>query len=344
MHDYEKNSRKEIMVMNINIYYGGRGLIDDPTLHVINVCQEVLEELRVNVTRYNLHELKNNVTSLPHTLKEADGVILATTVEWLGINGWMQVFLDACWFFGDKEKISKIYMVPVVLSTTYGEREAQLSLVNAWEMLGGKTCKGICAYVEDTMSFELNKDYKKIIEKQAEDLYRSIFQKMQILPSSTLAIKQNILKETMDFTPQESEQLSKYASDDIYVKKQKEDIEELAGFYKDMLESSHINTEEPYIEELKKAYVGQPNIKATYIFSLEDKKNSIILEIDHQEFNCYYGKAENADVTIRMSSKTLEEIIYGIGSFQGSFMKGSMTAKGDFGLVKTLDQVFSFRS
>ena len=97
--------------MNINIYYGGRGLIDDPTLHVINVCQEVLEELRVNVTRYNLHELKNNVTSLPHTLKEADGVILATTVEWLGINGWMQVFLDACWFFGDKEKISKIYMV-----------------------------------------------------------------------------------------------------------------------------------------------------------------------------------------------------------------------------------------
>ncbi len=171
MHDYEKNSRKEIMVMNINIYYGGRGLIDDPTLHVINVCQEVLEELRVNVTRYNLHELKNNVTSLPHTLKEADGVILATTVEWLGINGWMQVFLDACWFFGDKEKISKIYMVPVVLSTTYGEREAQLSLVNAWEMLGGKTCKGICAYVEDTMSFELNKDYKKIIEKQAEDLY-----------------------------------------------------------------------------------------------------------------------------------------------------------------------------
>ena len=46
--------------MNINIYYGGRGLIDDPTLHVINVCQEVLEELRVNVTRYNLHELKNN--------------------------------------------------------------------------------------------------------------------------------------------------------------------------------------------------------------------------------------------------------------------------------------------
>ena len=40
--------------MNINIYYGGRGLMDDPTLYVINKMQEVLEELHVNVARYNL--------------------------------------------------------------------------------------------------------------------------------------------------------------------------------------------------------------------------------------------------------------------------------------------------
>ena len=37
--------------MNINIYYGGRGLIDDPTLYVINKMQEVLEEIQVHVTR-----------------------------------------------------------------------------------------------------------------------------------------------------------------------------------------------------------------------------------------------------------------------------------------------------
>ena len=32
--------------LNINIYYGGRGIIDDPTIYVINKMQEVLEELR----------------------------------------------------------------------------------------------------------------------------------------------------------------------------------------------------------------------------------------------------------------------------------------------------------
>lgn len=30
--------------MNINIYYGGRGLVDDPTILVINKIQEVLDE------------------------------------------------------------------------------------------------------------------------------------------------------------------------------------------------------------------------------------------------------------------------------------------------------------
>ena len=93
--------------MNINIYYGGRGIIDDPTNYVINKMQEVLEELRVNVMRYNLYEYKNTIPTLPQTLKEADGIILATTVEWYGIGGYMQQFLDACWLFGDKEKIAQ---------------------------------------------------------------------------------------------------------------------------------------------------------------------------------------------------------------------------------------------
>ena len=82
--------------MNINIYYGGRGIIDDPTIYVINKMQEVLEELRVHVERYNLYDGKTNITTLPQTLKEADGIILATTVEWYGIGGicsnfWMPV-------------------------------------------------------------------------------------------------------------------------------------------------------------------------------------------------------------------------------------------------------------
>ena len=145
---------KEILLMKINIYYGGRGLIDDPTLYVINKMQSVLEELHVEVERFNLYELKNSITTLPQTLKSTDGIVLATTVEWHGIGGYMTQFLDACWLYGDKEKISKIYMCPIVMSTTYGEREGKLDLSVAWEILGGLPCSGICGYIADTSIFD----------------------------------------------------------------------------------------------------------------------------------------------------------------------------------------------
>ena len=41
--------------MKINIYYGGRGLLDDPTLYVVNKMEEVLKALPVNVEPYNIY-------------------------------------------------------------------------------------------------------------------------------------------------------------------------------------------------------------------------------------------------------------------------------------------------
>ena len=62
--------------MKVNIYYGGRGLLDDPTLYVLNKMEEVLRELRVMVERINIYEHKNEIATLPQTMKEADGIIL----------------------------------------------------------------------------------------------------------------------------------------------------------------------------------------------------------------------------------------------------------------------------
>ena len=39
--------------MRVNIYYGGRGMVEDPTIYVINKITQVLQELRVEVKRYN---------------------------------------------------------------------------------------------------------------------------------------------------------------------------------------------------------------------------------------------------------------------------------------------------
>ena len=256
--------------MKINIYYGGRGLLDDPTLYVLNRIEDVLRELRVSIERYNIYEHKNEIATLPQTFKDADGIILATTVEWLGIGGYMQQFLDACWLYGDKEKISTTYMQPIVMSTTYGEREGELTLSNAWEILGGPPCAGLCGYVEDLATFQMSQEYNLIIEKKAENLYRTISQKIKSLPTSNQAVKRSVLRtQQLNLTPQESEQLSKYVSDDTYVKQQKEDIEELASMFKDMLGQAQGQDEIPFAKELKSHFIPVDDFQATYLLSRE---------------------------------------------------------------------------
>lgn len=316
--------------------------MDDPTLFVLNKMQEVLDELHVTVETYHLHEMKNSITTLPQTLKTADGIILATTVEWYGIGGFMQQFLDACWLYGDKEKISQLYMCPIAMSTTYGEREAKLNLITAWEILGGRPSSGMCGYISDISILEDNEEYQRMIEKKAENLYRTINQKMACFPASNQAVKQKIsITQNIDLTPQESEQLSQYASDDSYVQRQKADIQELTSLFRDMM-GGEKEDETEFVQELRMRFTPQPGFAAVYKISFEEKKNPLLIEVDGANLNCFYGDTARADVEIQMSLDSMREIVAGETTFQRSFMAGDMRMKGDFKILRTMDQIFMF--
>lgn len=330
--------------MKVNIYYGGRGLLEDPTLYVMDKLTEVLEELRIEVTRYNLYEEKNGIAMLPNTLKDVDGIILAATVEWFGIGGYMSQFLDACWLYGDKEKISTIYMLPVVMATTYGERDGEMALCKAWEMLGGIPINGLAAYVEEHIEFENNLVYRDIIEKKAEMLYRYIRQKIKNLPSSTNAVIQTVQKGAgIELTPQESEQLSIYVSDDSYVKKQKEDIEELAQLFKNRLgEAGADKKEGEFIPAFRKHFCPQEGFQAVFTIQLSDMGKTLVLEINGTELKCYYGQHPKPDVVARTKHDVMDAITNGRITYQRAFMEGSLSAKGDFEYSRNFDNIFQF--
>ncbi len=335
--------------MKINIYYGGRGIIDDPTLFVISQITTVLQELNVKVQQYNLYEQRNGITALPNTLKDADGIILASTVEWFGIGGYMMQFLDSCWLYGDKEKISKIYMAPIVMSTTHGEREGMMNLAAAWEMLGGLPCEGICGYIADTTKLENSAEYTKIIDKKAENIYRTINQKMPVFPASNQAVITKVaVANSIDLTPQESEQLSKYASDDQYVRKQKEDLQELASIFRDKMgkeESASGNSDE-YVKVLQKKFTPVAGIAAKYkiVFQDNPKLKSIIIDITNSKCECRCADEDGCDVVITADQKTFEEILDGHITFQRAFMGGSIKMKGDFKLLRSMDQLFELKT
>lgn len=330
--------------MKVNIYYGGRGLIEDPTLFVIGKITEVLQEVRVSVTRYNLFEQKNSIAMLPNTLKDADAVILAVSVEWFGIGGLMQQFLDACWLYADRNHMKKLYMFPVVLSTTVGEREAENTLIKAWEILGGLACHGVCAYVENHIDFETDTNIVSIIEKRAEDIYRTVHQKTVLLPNSANAVVQPLAGKTgIELTPQESEQLSVYVSDDTYVKKQKEDLEQLSQMYKNILDQGLSEDKQEFIKNFKAAFVPMDStFKATYVIQMTDSGRNLVLEVSNGKLKCSYGECQNPDVVAKTTRDTVNRLVNGRVTFQGAFMSSQLTCKGDFKLLRTFDQLFRF--
>lgn len=330
--------------MRVNIYYGGRGLIDDPNLFVLEKITKVLDELRVTVERYNLYEDKRNITVLPKTLKDADGIILAASVEWFGIGGFLQQFLDACWLYGDKEKMANTYMLPVVMATTYGEREAEYCLIRAWELLGGIPAEGLCAYVNNHVEFETNSQFNLMIEKKAENFYRMISKKVVAFPNSNMVVKKTVLRSSnLSLTPQESEQLSLYVSNDNYVKKQKEDIEELANLFKGMLGEEQEPDE--YVEKLKEHFYPLDGLEAVFQIDLLDENSSLIIHIEGENLSCTRGKPDSSlkpDVIAKIRTKVFQEVLSGAKSFQSAFMSGDLSAQGNFKILRNFDTIFRF--
>lgn len=332
--------------MKVNIYYGGRGLIDDPAIFVMNKIITVLDELNIKVKKYNLYEDKRGISVLPKTLKDADAIILAASVEWMGIGGLLWQFLDACWLYGDKEKIKSLYMMPVVLATTYGEKDAQFTMVKAWEMLGGIPCDGICGYVSDPVTFETSTEYSYLIEKKTENFYRTFSKKLSSFPSSSLAVRENVLQpKAIRLTPQESEQLSMYVSDESYVKQQKEDIQELTQMFREMMgDHPDGGKEEPYIDVFQQAFHPIPDIALTFLWKIKEMEQPLIISIDNANLDCYYGQEEMVDVSIKSTRQVLEKIIHGESPVQTAFMAGELTAKGNFRMLHTFDTLFRFGS
>ena len=331
-------------MIKVNIYYGGRGLIEDPANYVMNKLIQVLEELNIQVKKYNLYEDIRGISVLPKTLKNTDAVILVASIEWLGIGGLLQQFLDSCWLYGDKETLKRLYMMPVAISTTYGEKEAYIILVKAWELLGGKVCEGISAYVNNNVDFETNSDYANLIEKKAENFYRAFSKKIVSFPSSTDAVLDNIAQpKSIVLTPQESEQLSMYVSNDKYVKKQKADIKELSQMFRGMMGDASPYDKGPYIEALETHFHPVPGVAISFSIEIADKGNTLIIETDNTSLNCYYGEKDNPDIKVRTTSKVFDKIVSGENTLQSTFMTGELTVRGDFKILRIFDSLFQFK-
>lgn len=67
-----------------------------------------------------------------------------------------------------------------------------------------------------------------------------------------------------------------------------------------------------------------------------------MIAIDGASLDCHYGEGGRADVEIQLDRASFADIVSGRTSFQTSFMAGDMKMKGDFKVLRSLDQVLQF--
>jgi hypothetical protein len=178
-----------------------------------------------------------------------------------------------------------------------------------------------------------------IIEKKTENFYRMISKKTTGLPNSFMQIKKTVMRgSTLSLTPQESEQLSAYVSNDTYVKKQKEDIEELASLFKGMLGEG--SGADEYVRKLTDSFYPMDDFYAVFQIDLLDEDSPLIIDIQGERLNCYRGTADNPDVTAKVKSSVFRDILSGGKSFQSAFMSGELSVQGNFNYVRNFDTIF----
>ena len=76
--------------------------------------------------------------------------------------------------------------------------------------------------------------------------------------------------------------------------------------------------------------------------NISDQSQTLVLDMDNSKLNCYYGEKPDATATLKANHIVIDRIISGEITLQEAFMTGSVTAKGNFNILKSFDRIFNF--
>lgn len=346
------------------IVYGGSNLADDSTYVVVDRVSSVLTELNVAIKRIDLYKNDYSIDAFLDELEGADGVILATTVEWFGIGGSLQTFLDKCYASRRFEAFAGAYLYGIVVSRQSYERDAYMHIIKSWELLGGVEGVSLVASIENSADLETDQELLLALDKKTEDYYRVIKQKRLVLPTSIhgnkilfkVPVKQQTREdngrkmarsdgfeeaEKEDFAANPMSSISNY---DEFIEKQQKDIEDISSLFKERLTSKSDVTSKSFPEIFEYKYRPDKTFSDCSIsWVVNDRSSeSFFLEFKGTSLRAKFGRKQEGDVVMTSSFDVLNKITEGKLTVQRAFMTGDIKAKGNFTLLYKLDQLFAF--
>ena len=108
------------------------------------------------------------------------------------------------------------------------------------------------------------------------------------------------------------------------------------------MKTTEVEHNDMFVDDFKRNFKPQPGFEGNYKIGIEEMAKPLIIKVDGAKLDVFYGNMDEADVTIQISEDVLGGIIAGRMTFQRAFMGGDMTMKGDFRILRTLDQIFTF--
>ena len=84
-------------------------------------------------------------------------------------------------------------------------------------------------------------------------------------------------------------------------------------------------------------------MKAVFEIKMTDTDKTLTVEIKGSHVKCYYGECEHADVLATTTRNVINRLVNGRTTFQGAFMSGDLSARGDFKTLRMFDQLFQFK-
>ncbi len=335
-------SNKDIILL-----YGGSNLKNDACKPIIESMASVFNELNMNVIMLSLFDSDFTADLFLDSLETAAGVVIGSSVDWYGIGYKLQAFLDDVYYSGRSYLLRGMPTMVLTISRSAYEEEGMNFVKNSIEILGATVSDTLTGAIENSVYYDTNKTYQKVVEDKAEDFYRHIKKGASSLPSSIGAKKVyiKVSREQNKYEPKSKRDVTVKEKANTYndfLETQKRDIDELSEIFMEKMSIS--SKGKTYKDIFLNSFLEESQLEKSIIcFDIEDNKSeNFNMLIDKSLIKMLPFNNIDCDVIISLGQKNMENIISKKVTMQKAFLTGEIKVKGNFALLYKMDDIFEF--
>ncbi|MCL1884104.1 MAG: NAD(P)H-dependent oxidoreductase [Defluviitaleaceae bacterium] len=367
--------------MKIAYIYGNMTHYDRGLSKIIKRTKDVFSELEIETETIDLGalhppyfdgETTNALDSVMEKLRNADGIILATTAQMFAPTALMQSFIEYLEHTEYANVLTNKHCMLIALSQNGGEKSTLEYLTRVVHHMGGFVAAQIGLQARHVENFD--SESGEFTDKIAEDFYRAVKQNRQyIIPTdiaptifSKALTVENTKPAPIEEKPQKSESIQTHLNN--FTEVQEKEIEELSMLFSQKYSGGdderqeivsaipanpfaptanelEIKTVEKLTRDLPNSFQSGLSAGLQAVIQLNITGSEIFDGFIHiHSTECTYtnGTTPAPDIIIMADATIWHDVLTKKTTAQKAFMIGGIKVRGDFVLLTKFDTLFKF--